>query len=318
MTSGFDISVVILNWNTERLLRRCIASIKSSTKTGVDYEIIVVDNASEDGSRAMVTSEFPDVKLVTNKKNIGFGAGNNRGAALARGRYILFLNSDTEMHEDCLLKMMRYADEHLEVGIIGPKLLNTDGSLQYSCRHYPNLATGFFRNTPLGRLFPANRHNSDYLMSSWDHATNRNVDWVSGAALMIRRETANEVGMFDEDYFMYCEDVDLCRRVNMARRSMAPEENWKVTYVPSASITHFIGRSSDKVPTRMTYEFHRSQYLFYRKHYLHSTPIVLRPLIPVGIIMRALGQLIRYRVKHILTRLRQRQHAQGNHSETRE
>ncbi len=318
MNQAPDISVVILNWNTERLLRRCIASIKNHNTSQVSYEIIVVDNASEDGSRAMVTSEFPDVKLVINKRNIGFGAGNNRGAVEATGRYILFLNSDTEVHTDCLLKLVQFADEHPECGIVGPKLLNADGSLQYSCRHYPNLATGFFRNTPLGRLFPSNRHNADYLMSSWDHASNRNVDWVSGAALMIRRATADEVGMFDEDYFMYCEDVDLCRRVNMAPRNASSVETWKVTYVPDATITHFIGRSSDKVPTRMTYEFHRSQYLFYRKHYLAATPIFLRPLIPVGIIMRAVGQLIRYRIKHLVTTLRLRKNAQGNHSESRQ
>ncbi len=318
MSAKIDISVVILNWNTERLLRRCLTSLLQDNSTGIVLEIIVVDNASEDGSRKMVTSEFPEVHLVGNKKNIGFGAGNNRGAEVAKGRYILFLNSDTEVHEGCLVQLLRYADSHPEAGIVGPKLLNADGSLQYSCRHYPNLATGFFRNTPLGRLFPGNKHNADYLMSDWDHGSPRNVDWVSGAALMIRRTVADKIGIFDEDYFMYCEDVDLCRRVNFAPLCETTTDTWKVTYFPDALITHFIGRSSDKVPTRMTYEFHRSQYLFYRKHYRHTTPIIIRPLIPVGIIMRAMGQLVRYRIKHITNSIRTKKNQQENHSESRQ
>ena len=196
-----------------------------------------------------------------------------------------------------------------DIGILGPKLLNADGTLQYSCRRYPNLATGFFRNTPLGRLFPKNRFTADYLMQDWDHATPRDVDWVSGAALMIRRSLLDQIGGFDEDYYMYCEDVDLCWRANHAPCSIstydksdlqiarirsassntAPIEplTWRVTYLPDAVIYHYIGKSSDMVPTRMTYEFHRSQYLFYKKHYVTHTPLLLRPIILPGIVLRA-------------------------------
>src|SRR2546421_256364 len=138
----------------------------------------------------------------------------------------------------CLTSL--FADATPDAGIIGPKLLNRDGSLQYSCRSFPNMGAGFFRNTPLGRLFPKNRFTQDYLMSDWDHSTVRDVDWVSGAALLIRREVLEQTGGFDEGFFMYCEDVDLCYR--------AHELGWRVVYYPDSVIYHMIGRSSDQVP----------------------------------------------------------------------
>ncbi len=294
-----DLSVIILNWNTCALLEKCLHSLLDCPSEVISVEVIVVDNASEDNSRAMVTEKFPQVKLIVSKKNVGFGAGNNLALPEARGTYLLFLNSDTIVHHHALQTLVEFANNNPDAGIIGAKLLNADGSLQYSCRHYPNLATGLFRNTPLGRLFPGNKFNTDYLMSSWDHATPRDVDWVSGAALMIRRSVVDQTGCFDEEYYMYCEDVDLCYRVKHApRQKQGVEETWRVVYCPDAVITHYIGKSSDKVPTRMTYEFHRSQYLFYTKHYRAKTPVIMRPLVPVGIGLRAVGQLTRYRIKY--------------------
>jgi GT2 family glycosyltransferase len=330
---GVDLSVIILSWNTCGLLEKCLRSLECQHESGVEVELIVADNASEDGSRAMVAREFPQVHLVVNKKNLGFGAGNNAALPHTHGRYVLFLNSDTVVTDGALAAMVRYADANPNIGILGPKLLNGDGSLQYSCRRYPNLATGFFRNTPLGRLFPQNRFASDYLMQDWDHATPRDVDWVSGAALMIRRTLLDRIGGFDEDYYMYCEDVDLCWRANhAAAENTGGQENaqsrgtvsgsqtldsgheagtgngsWRVTYYPDAVIYHLIGKSSDLAPTRMTYEFHRSQYLFYQKHYRRNTPWIVRPVIPVGIMLRAVGQMSRYQVRYWQRRLRGRE-----------
>jgi GT2 family glycosyltransferase len=314
---NLDLSVVILNWNTCALLEKCLRSLVCPQR-GIDVEIIVVDNASGDNSRDMVRREFPQVKLITNRKNVGFGAGNNVAVPQSSGRYVLFLNSDTVVMDGALAAMVRYADANPDIGVLGPKLLNGDGSLQYSCRRYPNLATGFFRNTPLGRLFPNNRFATDYLLQDWDHATPRDVDWVSGAALMMRRELIDQIGAFDEDYYMYCEDVDLCWRANHAPHPATPnartpehlntqhpkpDNTWRVTYYPDAVIYHLIGKSSDQAPTRMTYEFHRSQYLFYRKHYAASTPLLLRPLIPAGIALRAIGTMSRYRIRYWQRRL---------------
>lgn len=310
-----DLSVIVLSWNTRTLLEKCLRSLVCGQE-GIALEILVADNASEDDSRAMVRQLFPHVHLVENPRNLGFGAGNNAALPFAHGRYVLFLNSDTVVTAGALAGLVRYADSRPDVGILGPKLLNGDGTLQYSCRSYPTLGAGFFRNTPLGRLFPKNRFASDYLMQSWDHATPRDVDWVSGAALMMRRSLIDRIGAFDEDYYFYCEDVDLCWRVNHA--PLPPDQNpndpspdaerpngtWRVTYYPESIIYHLIGKSSDKVPTRMTYEFHRSQYLFFKKHYAASMPPVLRPLIPVGIGLRAVGQMVRFRVRYLQRRLR--------------
>jgi GT2 family glycosyltransferase len=276
-------------------------------------EVLVVDNASEDGSREMVASLFPQVRLIVNSTNIGFGAGNNSALADAKGRYLLFLNSDTVVTEGAFSAMMAFADSSPDIGILGPKLLNGDGSLQYSCRRYPNLGAGFFRSTLLGRLFPRNRFSNDYLMTDWDHASPRDVEWVSGAALMIRRTLVDQIGCFDEDYYMYCEDVDLCWRANHTEfrepdHATAPSEgvgnrHWRVVYFPHAIIYHLIGKSSDQAPTRMTYEFHRSQYLFYKKHYAASTPIALKAVIPVGIALRAIGQMAKFRFRYLQRRL---------------
>lgn len=289
-SENVDLTVIILNWNTRELLKESLQSLLDQPP-GPNTQIIVADNASEDGSREMVRALFPNVTLVVNTSNIGFGAGNNAALPLATGRYVLFLNSDTKVTAGALQTLVAYADANPDIGILGPKLLNADGSLQYSCRQYPNLATGFFRNTPLGRLFPRNRFASDYLMKDWDHATPRDVDWVSGAALMMRRALLDQIGAFDEDFYMYCEDVDLCWRANHANP-------WRVTYLPDAVIYHYIGKSSDMVPARMTYEFHRSQYLFYKKHYAAVTRMWLRPIILPGIVLRALGQIARYRVRY--------------------
>ena len=306
-----DLTVIILNWNTCDLLRASLRSLTSEPHSAdghtIAVQIIVVDNASQDKSREMVRNEFPDVELVCLPANTGFGAGNNSALSGAHGRYVLFLNSDTVVIQGALARLVGYADSAPDIGIVGPKLLNEDGSLQYSCRSYPNLGTGFFRNTPLGRLFPKNHFTSDYLLTDYDHASPRDVDWVSGAALMMRRSLIDKIGAFDEEYFMFCEDVDLCWRVNHAAfkpagdgdQAVRSAPTWRVSYFPEAVIYHLIGKSTDLAPTRMTYEFHRSQYLFYRKHYAAETPLLIRPIIPIGIAMRAVGKMARYRLRRL-------------------
>ncbi|MCL5283199.1 MAG: glycosyltransferase family 2 protein [Armatimonadetes bacterium] len=282
-----DLSVVVLNWNAGEDLRRCLQSL-TPLPSEIEMEVLVVDNASSDSSRAMVANEFPGARLIVNKTNLGFCAGNNAALPYVMGRWVLFLNPDTVVHLGALAAMVQYGDAHSEVGIIGPKLLNPDGSLQYSCRQFPDLAAGFFRKTPLGRLYPKNRYAANYIMSDWDHCSTREVDWLSGAAMITRKSLLDEIGAFDEDYYMFCEDVDLCYR--------AWKSGWKVVYLPEAVITHRIGRSTDQVPVRSTYLFHRSMYLFYRKHYRSKIPIAVRPIILPGIVLRAVGQIVRYRV----------------------
>lgn len=300
-----DLSVIILNWNTKEDLRRCLASMEPSVlgqeRAGAGnagsgrrgagaalaeespIEVIVVDNASTDGSVQMAQEHFPWANVIANAQNVGYSAGNNLGIEAATGRHLLLLNPDTVIHDDALMTLVQFTDARPEAGIVGAKLLNRDGSLQYSCRRFPTLANGFFRDTPLGRLFPKNRYNRDYLMTNWDHSTPREVDWVSGAAMLIRRECLEEIGTLDEGFFMYCEDVDICFR--------ARERGWKVFYCPDAVITHLIAQASDQNAAAMLMERHRSMYRFFRKHYADTAHPLIWPVVVAGLSARA-GALV--------------------------
>jgi hypothetical protein len=275
--AGLDLTICIVNWNTCADLRRALESVFARAGEA-RFEVIVVDNASADGSPAMVRREFPAVRLIMNRFNRGFAAANNEALRRARGRYRLLLNSDTIVHPGAFAELVKFTDAHPDAGAVGLRVLNPDGTLQYSCRRFPRLATGLFRKVPLGRLIPDNRWNREYLMSDWAHDTVREVDWVSGAAMCLRAEALAQVGLLDEEYFMYCEDVDWCYR---ARRA-----GWKIYYLPRAVVTHVVGRSTDLRPLRMVREFHRSMIRFYWKHYARGVPPPLRALLPLGIWMR--------------------------------
>ena len=283
----------IVSWNARDDLRACLRSLPDAAAKHI-IETVVVDNASTDGSPEMVASEFPDVCLLRSPINEGFGAGNNRALAGLDARYALLLNSDALPHPGALDELIRFADTRpaARIGIIGPKVLNPDGSIQYSCRRFPTFAAGLFRNVYLGRLFPGNKPAADYLMQDFDHAQIRDVDWVSGCALLIRRECLEEIGPLDaETFFMYCEDIDWCLRAHQA--------GWRVAYYPGAVVTHAIGRSSDKAAERMIIEHHRSMWRFYKKHrafFAPSVPPLLRPLVPVGIFLRVAVRILRRRI----------------------
>ncbi len=272
------LTVQIVNWNARESLRTALRSLLAHPPQ-FEYEILVLDNASSDGSVQMLEKEFPEVKLMVSERNLGFSKGHNLAARAAQGKYLFILNPDTEVLPGALDALIAYAEQHPEVGIIGPKILNPDGSLQYSCRRFPNPAAALFRNTPLGKLFPNNPYTRDYLMTDWDHNSIREVDWVSGAALLVRREVFERLGGFDEQFFMYCEDTDLCYR--------AWQAGYKVVYFPESKIKHAIGRSTDQVANRMIVTFHKSMYLFYKKHYARRTFVLLRPLVPLGLALRA-------------------------------
>ena len=262
-----DLSIVIVNWNTRDMLRACLTSLRTAAQTWPHFEVIVVDNASSDGSPDMIRSEFPEVRLIAAPKNLGFGGGNNLGFAAARAaKVVATVNSDTEVIGDALEKMCAYFTDTPDCGAAGPKLLNTDGTVQLSCRKFPGFMTALFnRYSLLTRLFPNNAWSREYLMSDCGHGESMNVDWVSGAALFVRREVFDQIGAFDEDYFMYSEDVDWCYRIHRA--------GWRVAYVPDAVMTHHIGRSTDRAPFKMVWQRHRSMWVFYRK--LYSSDIVI-------------------------------------------
>ena len=281
-----DIAVIVVNWNAREDLRRCLESLTAAPRPTVDYSIFAVDNASADGSAAMVTAEFPGVRLLSNTDNLGFSKANNQAIAETDSRYVFLLNSDAAVFPGTLDALVAFADAHTNAGILGPKVLNVDGSLQYSCRRFPSLGAGFFRNTYLGRLFPNNKFARDYLMTDFDHAHALSVDWVSGCAMLIRRELIEKIGALDERFYMYCEDVDICQRTWDAGQ--------EVVYVPDAVVTHAIGRSSDKNADKMIIEFHRSWYAYDLKRHPKSSEI-RRAAVYCGLWLRAAVRIAKRR-----------------------
>ncbi len=200
------------------------------------HEIIVVDNASGDGTPLMVAREFPGVRCIASSVNTGFGPGNNLGIREARGRYVLIMNPDVVVLDATLDTLVAYMDSHPDVGICGPQLVNPDGSIQYSCYRFPTPLVPIYRRTPLGRFSFAREAVDTYLMREWDHCDERDVDWLLGAAIIMRRDMFEKVGLFDEQFFLYFEDTDLCRR--------AWEAGYRVVYNPSVRLVHYHKRES--------------------------------------------------------------------------
>ena len=280
-----DLSIVIVSWNVRELLAACLRSVVRGQESGVrsqesesesrknlipdpcslTSEIIVVDNASSDGSAAVVAAEFPAVRLIANRENWGFTGGNNQGLAVARGRYVFFLNPDTVVVDAALGTLLAYMEEHPEVGACGPQLRYGDGSLQPSRRRFPTFMTAIFESTPLAWHWPAalNPWARRYRMEDRPQgaqlagAEAEPVDWLVGAALLVRREVLAQVGGFDEGYFMYSEELDWCRR--------AKDAGWQIVYVPAAQVIHYEGKSSEQVVAARHIRFQTSKVRYFRK-----------------------------------------------------
>lgn len=252
-----DLSILVVNWNVRDLLRRCLQSILANLPA-CQLEIIVVDNGSTDGSVEMVRTEFPQVHLIANPDNRGFPAANNQGLAVARGRYVLLLNPDTEVVGNALETMVAFADAHPDVGVVGPMLLNPDGTVQSSRRRFPTLLTAVFESTWLQPYAPRRLLARYYVLDRPDDEV-QDVDWVTGAALMARREAIEQVGPLDEGFFMYSEELDWCRRFR--------EAGWRVVYLPTARVIHYGGKSSEQVLPARHIHFQRSKIRYFRKYH---------------------------------------------------
>ncbi|HEX9987444.1 MAG TPA: glycosyltransferase [Chloroflexia bacterium] len=252
-------SIVILGWNVADLLAGCLRSLPdASGEWWARCEVIVVDNASSDGSVEMVQRDFAGVKVAALPANLGFSRGNNLGIREARGKYIFLLNPDTVAHPGSIATLVDYMEAHPEVGIAGPRLLNPDGTLQPSRRRFPTPLTALVESTPLQRWFDNSRLLRDFYMLDKPDGETQEVGWLSGAALMCRREAMVQAGAFDPGYFMFSEEVDLCRRVSDA--------GWSVIYVPQAEVTHYGGQStSQDVPSRHV-NFNTSKARYFRLH----------------------------------------------------
>lgn len=254
-----DLSICIVNWNTRELLRQCLLSIYNSVHD-MDFEVLVVDNASTDGSSEMVRREFPAARLFANDGNTGFAAGCNLAIKNSKGRNILLLNSDTVAIPGAMSTMAEFLDSHPEAGVVGCRLLNPDGTVQLSCRKFPSLSWDYIRTTLLSKAyhhFKPLRSVLNSLVHADSPAGRRSVDWVSGACLMTRREVFDSVGLLDERFFMFCEEIDWCYR---AKRS-----GWRIQYLPDAHVIHYGGGSSRHQRLLTYWALAKSTYHYFRK-----------------------------------------------------
>ena len=261
------LSIVIVHWNGIELLRNCLTSISEHVlPTLEDCEVIVVFNGSTDGSQEMCQQQFPWVRQIPNNANFGFSAGNNQGIRASRGEYILLLNNDTIVLPDTIQKLVSYLDMHPDVGIVGPKLLNPDGSLQRSCSHFPSLWRLLGNALFLHKLFPRTRVFGGSGMTYWDYSDTRHVDWLMGACMLVRKRVFDEVGLLDVSSKV-AGDYEFCWRVWKA--------GWKVVFVHDAEIIHIGGKSSinadgpDAIMRRAGTMFanYEAMYFFFRKHH---------------------------------------------------
>jgi len=253
-----DISICIVNYRAKDLLQECLASIYEHTR--LSFEVIVVDNGSQDGTIEMLDEAYPDVKHIENGSNLGFTLPMNQALKVGSGRYLLLLNPDTVITPNALDCLVGFMDAHPAVGICGPKVLNSDGSLQKQCRRgesTPWAVITYFIG--LADLFPKSRRFGQYLMSYMDENQRHPVTGVAGSCMLIRREVIDQIGYLDERFFAYQEDADYCYRAHQA--------GWQVYYVPEAEIIHYGGLGGSRVhPYRSIFEWHRSYFLYYRKN----------------------------------------------------
>ena len=272
-----DVSVVIVNWNADATLRACLTALSASEGDRPD-QVIVIDNASTDASLSELDSAYPAVQVIENATNVGFARAVNQGVRAVRGHFALILNPDVILQPSALPRLMEFMTTHPSVGIAGPRLLNPDGTVQASARRDPSAWTALFgRSAPLTRLFPNNPVSQRELPAlSVAGSMPVEIDWLSGACLLVRRTAWEQVGLLDERFFLFWEDADWCLRFRQA--------GWHVCYVPSARGTHVTGVSRAKRRLGALLDFHVSAYRYYRKHRLPSVFHPLTILVGAGLV----------------------------------
>jgi GT2 family glycosyltransferase len=276
-----DLSILLVHYRARQQLRACLAALPAAC-AGLSYEVVVVDNSAEPDLADEVARDWPAVRVLTSPGNVGFARGVNRGLAEAGGRLLLLLNPDTLPRPGALAELARFLDAHPDVGAVGPRILDPDGGLQLSCRRFPSHWTGLFnRYSLLTRLFPDNPWSRSYLMLDFDHASTRDVDWISGACLLTRREVVGRIGPMDEAFFLFNEDVDWCRRMHDA--------GYQVVYHPAARVVHAIGASRGVVPARLIWRRHMGMRHYFHKHHRGPWPWML--LTDLGILARCAWQI---------------------------
>jgi GT2 family glycosyltransferase len=258
--------VSIVHYRVPELLERCLASFREHPPS-IPYRVVVADNSANESSIRSGIDKFSYVELLEMESNLGFSAANNRAVEGAKEEFLFFLNPDTEVREGTLEKLVDRMESDPSIAAVGPLNRGSDGEVQFSCRTFPGYATFLgHRYSVLTRLFPSNRYSQKYLQSNLSPEEPREVDWISGAAMMVRRSDFEAVRGFDETFFMYSEDVDLCYRFHQRGK--------KIYYEPAANIVHHLGSSSGRNRFRALWERHRSMYTFYKKHYSLEIPLI--------------------------------------------
>ncbi|GAB4437064.1 MAG: glycosyltransferase family 2 protein [Anaerolineae bacterium] len=281
-----DLGIVIVNWNTRDYLRACLESVFASD--GLSYRVVVVDNASTDGSADMVRAAFPKAELIASAVNGGYPYGNNLGLrrlgfdggapSTTLPRYALLLNPDTVVPPHALAAMAAFMDQHPKYGVAGPKLVLADGALDMACRRsFPSPEVSAYRMIGLSKLFPNSRRFGRYNMTFLDPNQETEVDSVVGAFMMVRREAIEAVGLLDEAFFMYGEDLDWAYRMRQA--------GWPAYYYPKVEVLHH-KRAASRQSRRAQVEFYRAMLIFYRKHYRAHTPWWLHQLVMAGLLLK--------------------------------
>jgi len=282
MIIPIKISVIIVNYNVREFLLHSIQSIVRALSE-ITHEIIVVDNASVDGSVQAVEKKFPEVKIIANTKNLGFSAANNQAIKSSLGEYIVLINPDTVVQEDTFSKLLEFMDSNQDAGGATCKILNPDGTFSIDSRHsIPTPSTALWKLIGFNRLFPKSKTFGRYNLTYLDPNETYTVDAISGSFMFLRKKAVDDVGLLDEDYFMYCEDVDYCYRMN--------KQKWKIYYVPESNVVHYKGESTKKSNIDYIINFNKSLYLFYKKHFHEKSVAALRWIILFGVMFR--GALI--------------------------
>jgi N-acetylglucosaminyl-diphospho-decaprenol L-rhamnosyltransferase len=267
-----DLSLIIVSWNVRDYLAACLDSIRAHVGD-LQFEVIVVDSYSDDGTVEMVRTAYPWVRFLPQPFNVGFTRGNNIGLAAAHGRYLMLLNPDTEIVDYALSQMVAYMDENPHVGVVGPRTLNSDGTIQSTRRRFPTLLTAIFESTWLQGWAPRRVLDHFYVRDIADTDT-ADVDWVQGSALMIRRKVYGQVGGLDEQYMMFSEEMDWCKRVRNA--------GWRVVYLGSVAVVHHGGKSTEQVTALKHIYFQTSKLRYFRKFHGPLASLALRIFIVVG------------------------------------
>ncbi|RQV96498.1 MAG: glycosyltransferase [Calditrichaeota bacterium] len=289
MTGIPKISVITVSYNVRDFLEQSLISINRALK-GISSEIFVVDNASIDGSARMVKLKFPEVHLIESEKNLGFSGGNNLALSRAKGELIVLINPDTIVQEDTFIKLLHFFETCPDASAATCKILNPDGSFSIDCRHsVPTPLTALWKLVGLNKLFPKNKIFGKYNLTYLDENQINQVEAISGSFMMLKREIIKKVGLLDEDFFMYCEDIDYCHRINQA--------GGKIYYVPDSQIIHYKGESTKNHNLDYVITFNKSLYLFYKKHHQQKYIYPFKWLIFLGVILRGMVIFIRNNVK---------------------